>query len=157
MNDRGFKSSEKTSLEKRVEEGQVREGQFSEGHDFNRAAVPVKYLCPLALDVVLSFSRSFAVALACSVLLSASTFAEVGAVTYKAHCTPCHGAKGAADTMIAKNLNLRPLASPAVQNQSDEELFNIISKGAYRMPRYDRKLPKEQIHDLVKYIRSLKQ
>ena len=119
--------------------------------------VPVKYLCPSALVIGLSISRSFAVALAWAVLLSAPTFAEVGAGTYKAHCTPCHGAKGAADTMIARNLNLRPLASPAVQNQSDEELFNIISKGAYRMPRYDRKLSKEQIHDLVMYIRSLKQ
>jgi len=118
--------------------------------------VPVKYLCPSALVIGLSISRSFAVALAWAVLLSAPTFAEVGAGTYKAHCTPCHGAKGAADTMIARNMNLRPLASPAVQNQSDEELFNIISKGAYRMPRYDRKLSKEQIHDLVMYIRSLK-
>jgi cytochrome c553 len=155
LNDRGFKSGEETSIENRVREAQVREAQAWEGRDFSRAAVPVKYFCASALEVALFFSRSFAVAIACAALLSACAFAEVA--TYKAHCAPCHGAKGAADTTIAKNLNLRPLASAAVQNQSDEELFNVISKGAYRMPRYDRKLSKEQIHDLVKYIRSLKQ
>jgi hypothetical protein len=35
LNDRGFKGSEKTSIEKRVKEEQV-----WEGHDFSRAACP---------------------------------------------------------------------------------------------------------------------
>jgi mono/diheme cytochrome c family protein len=59
--------------------------------------------------------------------------------------------------MLGRNLNLRPLASAEVQEQSDEELFSIISRGRKkRMPAFNNKLSKEQILDLVKYIRSLK-
>jgi mono/diheme cytochrome c family protein len=60
--------------------------------------------------------------------------------------------------MLGRNLNLRPLASPEVQGQSDDELFSIISRGRKkRMPAYDNRLSREQIRELVKYIRSLKQ
>ena len=58
--------------------------------------------------------------------------------------------------MLGKNLKIRSLRSPEVQKQSDEELFNIISKGRYKMPAFDRKLSKEQIRELVRHIRSLK-
>jgi mono/diheme cytochrome c family protein len=40
--------------------------------------------------------------------------------------------------------------------KSDAELINIISKGRNKMPRFDDKLSKDQIHALVGYIRSLK-
>jgi mono/diheme cytochrome c family protein len=87
--------------------------------------------------------------------LSTSAFAEPGAATYKAHCSACHGAKGAADSTIGKSMNLRPLGSAEVQHESDEEIFNIISKGIKkRMPAFDNKLSKEQIHELVRYLRS---
>jgi mono/diheme cytochrome c family protein len=43
-----------------------------------------------------------------------------------------------------------------VQKQSDDELATIISKGKSKMPSFDRKLSKDQIADVVKYIRSLK-
>jgi mono/diheme cytochrome c family protein len=89
-----------------------------------------------------------------------STYAQAdsAAYNYKAHCSACHGATGAGDTMIGKNLKLRPLSSPDVQARSDEELFAIISKGKGkdRMPAFDRKLSKDQINDLVRYIRALK-
>jgi mono/diheme cytochrome c family protein len=58
--------------------------------------------------------------------------------------------------MLGKNMNLRPLASPEVQKQSDEELFAITAKGKKGMPAYDRKLSKQQIGDVVKYLRTLK-
>jgi len=60
--------------------------------------------------------------------------------------------------MIGKNLNLRALGSVDAQRQSDDELFTIISRGKNknRMPSFDRKLSKEQIRDVVKYIRTLK-
>jgi cytochrome c5 len=84
------------------------------------------------------------------------TFPAAGADIYKAHCSPCHGTKGAGDTMLGRNLNLRPLGSDEVQKQSDDELFTIISKGRNRMPAFNRRLTKDQMGDLVKYIRSLK-
>jgi mono/diheme cytochrome c family protein len=89
-------------------------------------------------------------------LFSTHAFADSGADIYKTKCSACHGKNGAGDTMLGKNLKLRPLGSDDVQKQSDDELFTIISKGKKRMPPFDRKLSKDQIHDLVKYVRSLK-
>lgn len=91
-----------------------------------------------------------------ALLFSAYTLADSGAVTYKEHCSACHGSNGAADTMLGKNLKLRSLTSDEVQTKSDDDLARIISKGKGRMPPYDRKLSKDQIGDLVKFIRSLK-
>lgn len=56
--------------------------------------------------------------------------------------------------MIGKNQKIRSLRSAEVQKQSDDELFNIISKGRYKMPAFDRKLSKGEMHDLVRHIRS---
>ncbi len=87
---------------------------------------------------------------------STYTLAESGADIYKTKCAACHGSNGAADTMLGRNLKLRSLASDDVQKQSDDELAIVISKGKDKMPPFGRKLSKEQIADVVKYIRSLK-
>lgn len=89
-------------------------------------------------------------------LIPPGLLAETAPPTYKAHCWACHGAKGAGDTMLGKNMNLRALGAEEVQAQSNEELFAIISRGKNRMPRYDRTLSRDQIRALVEYIRSLK-
>lgn len=99
--------------------------------------------------------RGFAI-MALTLLFSSHAFAQSGADTFKAHCSACHGAKGAGDTMIGRNLKLRALGSDEVQKQSDEQLFAILSKGKNRMPAFERRLSKDQIRDLVQYVRSLK-
>ena len=101
-------------------------------------------------------SQPALVVIALALMLSTSSVAESAAETYKAHCSACHGAKGAGDTMIGRNLKLRVLGSDDVQKRSDDELFTIISKGRNRMPAFNRRLTKDQMGDLVKYIRSLK-
>ena len=95
--------------------------------------------------------------IALALLLSTCALADSGADTYKARCSSCHGAHGAGDTMLGKNMKLRALGSAEVQKQPDEELAAIVHRGKNRMPPYDRKLSKEQIAAVVKYIRSLKQ
>jgi len=101
----------------------------------------------------LIFSRTLAVCL----LVCCSALAESSADLYKARCAACHGTHGTGDTMLGRNLKLRPLNSDEVQKQSDEELATIISKGkGNRMPAFEHKLAKEQIGDLVRYIRALK-
>lgn len=90
----------------------------------------------------------------CGLFLSSIALADSGNDIYKKRCAPCHGASGAADTMIGKNQKIRSLRSAEVQKQSDDELFNIISKGRYKMPAFDRKLSKGEMHDLVRHIRS---
>jgi mono/diheme cytochrome c family protein len=93
--------------------------------------------------------------LALALVFSSYSFAD-GAADFKAKCAACHGTTGAGDTTMGKNLKLRDLGSADVQKQSDDELTTIISKGKAKMPAYDGKLSKEQIGDVVKFIRSLK-
>lgn len=85
-----------------------------------------------------------------------SVAADTGADIFKTKCAACHGATGAGDTTMGKNLKLRDLGSADVQKQSDEELANIITNGKGKMPKYDGKLTKDQITEVVKYIRTLK-
>ncbi|MGA2353947.1 MAG: cytochrome c [Terriglobales bacterium] len=91
-----------------------------------------------------------------ALLFSTYAFAESASDTYKKKCSACHGAKGAGDTLLGKNLKLRPLNSPEVQDKSDAEITMIIGKGRNKMPRFDDKLSKDQIRALVEYVRSLK-
>ena len=86
---------------------------------------------------------------------STSSFAQGGDL-FKAKCAACHGATGAGDTTMGKAMKIRDLGSADVQKQSDDELAGVIGKGKGKMPAYDGKLTKDQIGDLVKYIRSLK-
>jgi cytochrome c553 len=101
-------------------------------------------------------ARAILATILLTVLLSISALAENAAETYKTRCWACHGATGAGDTMLGRNLKLRPLASDEVQKQSDDELATIIGKGRNRMPAFEHKLTKDQIRDLVRHIRSLK-
>jgi cytochrome c6 len=93
--------------------------------------------------------------LALALVFSTYTFADGGA-DFKAKCAACHGATGAGDTTMGKNLKIKDLGSADVQKQSDEELNTAITKGKGKMPAYDGKLSKDQIGDLVKFIRTLK-
>ena len=90
-----------------------------------------------------------------SLICSAYGIADGGA-DFKVRCAPCHGARGAGDTKLGQNLRVRDLASADVQKQSDAELMAIIARGKGKMPPQQGKLSKEQINDLVKYIRTLK-
>jgi mono/diheme cytochrome c family protein len=94
-----------------------------------------------------------------AIVMSASTlvFADSGAELYKSRgCSACHGKDGAGQTTMGKNMGVRDLGSADVQKQSDEELVTIITKGKGRMPAQERKLSRDQIRELVKYIRMLK-
>jgi len=99
--------------------------------------------------------RASLAVLALALLFSTYTFAD-GAADFKAKCAMCHGANGAGDTVMGKNLKLKDLGSAEVQKQSDAELTTAISAGKGKMPAYKGKLTDAQIGDLVKFIRTLK-
>jgi mono/diheme cytochrome c family protein len=99
--------------------------------------------------------RAILAVVAPALIFSTYMFAD-GAADYKAKCAPCHGASGAGDTTMGKNLKIRDFRSDDVQKQSDDELAGIIAKGKGKMPSFDGKLSKDQISDLVKHIRTLK-
>jgi mono/diheme cytochrome c family protein len=99
--------------------------------------------------------RASFMVLAVALIFSTYTFAD-GPADFKAKCAACHGATGAGDTTMGKNMKIRDLGSAEVQKQTDDELNTIITKGKAKMPGYDGKLSKDQITDLVKFIRTLK-
>jgi mono/diheme cytochrome c family protein len=81
--------------------------------------------------------------------------ATEGQELFKAHCASCHGPDGKAQTSMGKMLKIKDLSSEEVQKKSDAELHDIIAKGKKPMPAYGTQLKKEQIDDLVAYIREL--
>ena len=93
---------------------------------------------------------------AVALALSTWSFAQGGPDLFKSKCAACHGADGKGATAMGKALKLRDLSSADVQKQSDAELTTIITGGKGKMPSYDGKLTKDQISDVVKYIRTLK-
>jgi mono/diheme cytochrome c family protein len=101
--------------------------------------------------------RASLAVLTMALMLSATSFAaDSGADLFKAKCAACHGPEGKGDTAMGKSMKLKDLASEDVQKMSDADLTNIVEKGKKPMPGYEGKLTKEQITEVVKYIRSLK-
>ena len=80
---------------------------------------------------------------------------SAGETLFKAKCVMCHGADGKGEVPMGKKLNIPSFAAPDVQNQSDAQLTDAVTKGKNKMPAYDGKLTKDQIAQLVAYIREL--
>jgi cytochrome c6 len=91
-----------------------------------------------------------------AMIFSTWSLADDGADIFKSKCAACHGADGKGTTGMGKSLKLRDLSSADVQKQSDADLVNIVTNGKDKMPKYDGKLTKDQINDVVKYVRTLK-
>ncbi len=95
------------------------------------------------------------VALGLLAFCARSTRAQSGGETlFKAKCAMCHGPDGKGEVPMGKKLNARNLGSTEVQSQSDAQLTEVLTKGKNKMPAYDGKLSKEQIAQLVAYIRE---
>jgi cytochrome c6 len=78
-----------------------------------------------------------------------------GAELFKGKCAGCHGPDAKGQTSMGKMLKVKDLTSEEVQKQSDAELHEIIAKGKKPMPEYGTKLKKEEIDDIVAYLREL--
>ena len=78
-----------------------------------------------------------------------------GAALFKAKCAMCHGPDGKGEVPMGKKLGARDLTSADVQKQSDAQLTEVVAKGKNKMPAYGDKLSKEQIAQLVAYIREI--
>lgn len=106
---------------------------------------------------MMNFIRATVVVIGCAFVVTSGCFAaESGADVFKAKCAGCHGAIGAGDTGMGKSLKVKDLGSAEVQGKSDTDLIDTIAKGKKPMPGYEGKLTKDQIQDVVKYLRTLK-
>jgi mono/diheme cytochrome c family protein len=75
--------------------------------------------------------------------------------TYKAKCAMCHGPDGKGETATGKALKAGSFAAPDVVKMSDDDLATVITKGKNKMPSFEGKLKKEEIEQLVAFIRQL--
>ena len=89
---------------------------------------------------------------------------RLGKATFQHYCQTCHGETGAGDGFNAFNLDPRPrdLSDPAFQKKkTDAELADAIQRGGAGvglsaiMPPWGRTLSKEQVEQVVLYLRSL--
>lgn len=83
------------------------------------------------------------------------SLAQDAAATFKGKCAMCHGADGSGKTTMGEKFGIRDLRSTDVQKQTDAQLSEIVTKGKNKMPAYDGKLTKEQIDQLVAFVRDL--
>src|SRR5215831_18074936 len=90
-----------------------------------------------------------------TVLSAFSQAQSAGETLFRTKCAACHGPDGKGEVPMGKKLGARDLSSTEVQSQSDGQLSEILTKGKNKMPSYDGKLTKEQIGQLVAYIRDL--
>src|SRR5512142_3265495 len=74
---------------------------------------------------------------------------------FTAKCAMCHGADGSAATGMGKAFKIPAFQAPEVQKQSDQDLAAIVTKGKSKMPAFESKLSKDQIAQLVTYVRQL--
>ncbi len=88
--------------------------------------------------------------------LGATAARADGKADFTAKCQMCHGADGAGKTPMGAKLNITDLRSDAVQAKSAPELEKTVAAGKNKMQGYEGKLTKQQISDVVAYVKTLK-
>jgi mono/diheme cytochrome c family protein len=82
----------------------------------------------------------------------------LGKKKYSIDCAMCHGKTGDGKGDLAADMNLKILDfhdPAAMKDKSDGELFYVIQKGKGDMPSEGDRAKKDDIWNLVNYIRSL--
>ena len=74
---------------------------------------------------------------------------------YLQKCASCHAPDGSGNTAYGKKNNLRDIRSKEVQALTDAKLYQIIAKGAGKMPGYEKSLGDDMCKKLVDYMREL--
>ena len=96
------------------------------------------------------------IALIAVVALSATVARADGKADFTAKCQMCHGADGAGKTPMGSKLNIADLRTDAIQNKPAAELEKTVTSGKNKMQGYEGKLTKQQIADVVAYVKALK-
>lgn len=106
----------------------------------------------------IAFSTLISLMLVAPVLLLGMTEGDVdqGKAVYMKRCKMCHGADGDGNPAIARMMKVEfhPMSSEYIQEKTDAELNDIITKGKGKMPAVKGITP-EEITNVIAYIRSL--
>jgi len=94
---------------------------------------------------------------ACITPAFAAGDAAAGKETYSKKCSSCHGTAGEGKDTLAKMLKveLHPLGSKEVQDQSDADLKRVIAEGKGKMKAVAG-VDAKTVDDLIAYLRTLK-
>ncbi len=80
---------------------------------------------------------------------------ESGQELFEQICAKCHGENGSTRTSVGKAIKARDLRDPSVQGLTDFEIYQQIAEGTINMPPFEGTYRKEQITDLIAYVRKL--
>lgn len=81
-----------------------------------------------------------------------------GKTLFLRNCASCHGKTGLGDGPKARTLSVSSgdMSGKTFQDQTDGDHFYKTKFGKGDMPKYDKKIPDEDIWNLVNFMRSLK-
>ena len=83
---------------------------------------------------------------------------DLGARVYAQRCALCHGPAGKGDGPAAAGLNPKPrnhTDGAYMNSRTDEQLLAVIRNGKGGMPAWGKILSDEEIHAVLKHVRSL--
>ncbi len=97
------------------------------------------------------------IAICAAAAVSLAADATAGKAVFDKSCKSCHGADGSGNPNIAKmmKVEMRPLGSPEVQAQSDDDIKKIVTDGKGKM-RPVASVTGKSADDVVAYVRTLK-
>ena len=104
------------------------------------------------------------IAMATCLLMPGLSEAETAADNYKTYCMQCHGMEGNGMGANIQDMSVQPrdhTDSKSMGGRSDAELFKVIKEGGLAinksalMPPWGDVFSDDEIHDLVKHLRSL--
>jgi cytochrome c6 len=78
-----------------------------------------------------------------------------GATIFKSKCQLCHGADGAGNTTLGKQLQAANLRSKDIQKKTDAELHKVVHDGNGNMPPFADQLSDGEINQVIKFVRAL--
>jgi len=81
-----------------------------------------------------------------------------GKQVYMARCALCHGPEGKGDGPAAAGLNPKPrnhTDGAYMKSRTDDQLLQVIRNGKGGMPAWGSVLSDQEIHDVLKYVRTL--
>lgn len=85
--------------------------------------------------------------------------ARIGKGLFEQHCALCHGPLGKGDGLEIAGAEVADLSSAATQRRLNVDLIKTIHDGrpGKVMPSWKLRLSDKQVHDILAYIRTLKQ
>jgi mono/diheme cytochrome c family protein len=84
---------------------------------------------------------------------------KTGKTIYDKNCASCHGKTGLGDGVKARGLKTFPgdFSKAEFQGQTDGDHFYKTKTGRGEMPKYEGKIPDNDIWNVVNYMRTFKQ